>query len=94
MHTHTNSHTNTHLVVEDDPETGVYYIGRGCYPNKEGVVQLDAALMRGRDCSFGAVAGLERYVRGYWDDTFVIFISNVRINGRLYEEMARINHKP
>lgn len=57
------THVHT-LVVEDDPETGVYYVGRGCYPNKEGVVQLDAALMRGEDCSFGAVAGLERYT--YW----------------------------
>ena len=47
-------------VVEEDPETGVYYVGRGSYPNRDGVVQLDAALMRGRDCSFGAVAGLER----------------------------------
>ena len=47
-------------VVEDDPETGIYYVGRGCYPNMEGVVQLDAALMRGRDCAFGAVASLER----------------------------------
>ena len=50
------------LVIEDDPATGVYYVGRGCYPNSEGVVQLDAALMRGRDCCVGAVAGLERYV--------------------------------
>lgn len=47
-------------VVEDNPETGIFYVGRGCYPNREGVVQLDAALMRGRDCSVGAVAGLER----------------------------------
>ena len=46
-------------VVEDDPTTGRYFIGRGCYPNSEGVVQLDAALMRGRDCAFGAVAALE-----------------------------------
>lgn len=50
------------LVVEDDPSTGRYYIGRGCYPNNNGVVQLDAAVMRGLDCSFGAVAALERYV--------------------------------
>ena len=49
-------------MVEDDPATGVYYVGRGCYPNRDGVVQLDAALMQGSDCSFGAVAGLERYV--------------------------------
>ncbi len=56
MHVHSFS-----LVVEDDPDTGRYYIGRGCYPNAEGVVQLDAALMRGSDCSFGAVVALERY---------------------------------
>ena len=49
-------------VVEDDPNTGIYYVGRGCYPNREGVVQLDAAMMRGSNCSFGAVAGLERYM--------------------------------
>lgn len=47
-------------VVEDDPSTGPYFVGRGCYPNKRGIVQLDAALMRGIDCAFGAVAGLER----------------------------------
>ena len=35
-------------------------MGRGCYPNREGVVQLDAAIMRGRDGSFGSVAALER----------------------------------
>lgn len=48
-------------VVEDDPTTGRYYVGRGCYPNAEGVVQLDAAIMRGSDCSIGGVAALERY---------------------------------
>lgn len=47
--------------MEDDPETGIYYVGRGCYPNRDGIVQLDAAMMRGRDCSFGGVAALERY---------------------------------
>lgn len=36
-------------------------MGKGCYPNCEGVVQLDAAIMRGSDHSFGAVAALERY---------------------------------
>ncbi|XP_064399508.1 N(4)-(Beta-N-acetylglucosaminyl)-L-asparaginase-like isoform X2 [Halichondria panicea] len=50
-------------VVEDNPDTGKYYIGRGCYPNSEGVVQLDAAIMRGSDCSVGAVAALERYAK-------------------------------
>lgn len=51
-----------HLVVEDDPSTGPYYVGRGCYPNHEGTVQLDAAIMSGSNHSFGAVAALERYV--------------------------------
>ena len=46
--------------VEDDPSTGPYYVGRGCFPNNAGIVQLDAALMRGKDCAFGGVAGLER----------------------------------
>jgi isoaspartyl peptidase/L-asparaginase-like protein (Ntn-hydrolase superfamily) len=47
--------------VEDDPSTGKYFIGRGCYPNSEGVVQLDAAMMRGSDCRVGSVAALEGY---------------------------------
>ena len=47
------------LVVEDDPSTGPFYVGKGCYPNRDGVVQLDAAMMRGSDYSFGAVAALE-----------------------------------
>lgn len=46
--------------MEDDPSTGPYFVGRGCYPNKRGVVQLDAAIMTGNNCAFGAVAGLER----------------------------------
>jgi N4-(beta-N-acetylglucosaminyl)-L-asparaginase len=49
--------------VEDDPTTGVYYVGRGCYPNKEGVVQLDAAIMRGTDHAIGSVCSIERYPR-------------------------------
>ena len=48
--------------MEDDPSTGRYYVGRGCYPNREGVVQLDAALMRGNDHAFGAVSALEGLV--------------------------------
>eukprot|EP00731_Ephydatia_muelleri_P036934 Em0358g3a len=48
-------------IVEDDPSTGRYYVGRGCYPNSEGIVQLDGAVMRGTDCRFGAVAALEGY---------------------------------
>ena len=49
-------------MVEDDPSTGPYYVGRGCYPNRNGIVQLDAAIMAGVDCSFGGVAGLEMLV--------------------------------
>ena len=49
----------SHSAVEDDPSTGPYFVGRGSYPNAEGVVQLDAAIMRGRDCRVGAVASLE-----------------------------------
>lgn len=49
----------SHADVEDDPSTGPYYVGRGSYPNAGGVVQLDAAIMRGRDCRVGAVAALE-----------------------------------
>lgn len=51
---------NKYLAVEDDHSTGEYCVGRGCYPNSAGVVQLDAAIMRGKDLQFGAVAGLER----------------------------------
>lgn len=47
--------------VEDDPSTGPYYVGRGCYPNSNGIVQLDAALMRGSDRAFGSIAALEGY---------------------------------
>ena len=55
----------SHTAVEDDPSTGPYYIGRGCYPNCKGKVQLDAALMRGDDCAFGGIAALERFVTMY-----------------------------
>ncbi len=48
-----------HTEVEDDPSTGPYYVGRGCYPNSNGIVQLDAALMRGSDRAFGSIAALE-----------------------------------
>ena len=49
----------TDEAVEDDPATGPFVVGRGSYPNSEGKVQLDAAIMRGRDCSIGAVCALE-----------------------------------
>ena len=47
------------LDIEDDPNTGKYLVGRGCYPNSEGVVQLDAAIMNGKDLKFGSVCALE-----------------------------------
>ncbi len=46
------------VVVEDDPEN--QSVGRGGLPNRDGVVQLDAAVMRGADLMVGAVACLER----------------------------------
>ena len=47
-------------VVEDNPDMGRYLVGRGCYPNNQGVVELDAAIMRGADCALGAVCAIER----------------------------------
>ncbi|XP_032234895.2 N(4)-(Beta-N-acetylglucosaminyl)-L-asparaginase [Nematostella vectensis] len=45
--------------VEDDPLTGRYVVGRGGYPNSEGVVECDSAVMLGDHCQFGAVAALQ-----------------------------------
>ena len=53
------NHFNLSLEIEDDPTTGKYFIGRGCYPNSEGLVQLDAAMMNGKDLNFGSVCALE-----------------------------------
>ncbi|XP_007476803.1 N(4)-(Beta-N-acetylglucosaminyl)-L-asparaginase-like isoform X2 [Monodelphis domestica] len=44
--------------IEDSEETGQYIIGRGGYPNKNGQVQCDAAIMEGFPGRFGAVAAL------------------------------------
>jgi len=46
-------------VVELDPASGPYFVGLGGIPNAAGSVQLDAAVMRGSDCAFGAVGALE-----------------------------------
>ena len=46
-------------VIENDLETGVFIVGRGGFPNSDGIVQLDAAIMDGDGCQFGGVAGLE-----------------------------------
>lgn len=47
------------LGVENDASTGIYHVGRGSYPNQDGIVQLDAAIMRGSDFSIGAVCALD-----------------------------------
>ncbi|XP_005989590.1 N(4)-(Beta-N-acetylglucosaminyl)-L-asparaginase [Latimeria chalumnae] len=44
--------------IEQDKETGRYIVGRGGYPNKDGIVQCDAAVMEGVPGRFGAVAAL------------------------------------
>jgi len=45
-------------IVEDDPEDVT--VGYGGIPNEEGVVQLDASVMDGRNMKSGAVGALER----------------------------------
>ncbi len=44
-------------VAERDPE--VKSVGYGGYPNAEGVVEVDAAIIDGRTLGYGAVAGLQ-----------------------------------
>ena len=48
-------------VAEVDEAIGPYFVGVGGLPNAAGVLELDAALSRGKDCRFGAVLGLQRY---------------------------------
>lgn len=48
-------------VIEDDPATGPYFVGRGGVPNSIGQYEFDAGIMRGSDCSVGAVASLQGY---------------------------------
>jgi len=45
-------------VVERDPD--VRSVGYGGYPNADGIVEVDAAVMDGRTLGYGAVAGLRR----------------------------------
>ena len=45
------------MVSEADPN--VISVGYGGWPNRDGIVQLDAAIMRGEDLEAGAVAGIE-----------------------------------
>jgi isoaspartyl peptidase/L-asparaginase-like protein (Ntn-hydrolase superfamily) len=47
-------------VAERDPD--VKSVGFGGYPNAEGVVEVDAAVMDGRTLGYGAVAGLRGVV--------------------------------
>lgn len=46
-------------MIEDDPETGCFFVGRGGFPNSKGVLECDAAVMVGDKCRFGAVAALQ-----------------------------------
>jgi isoaspartyl peptidase/L-asparaginase-like protein (Ntn-hydrolase superfamily) len=47
-------------MVESDPT--VESVGLGGFPNKEGELELDAAIMDGRNLSIGAVAGVRSYL--------------------------------
>ena len=51
------------LAIEDNPDTGCYFVGKGGFPNSKGVLECDAAVMAGKKCRFGAVAALQGYVR-------------------------------
>ncbi|ELT91383.1 hypothetical protein CAPTEDRAFT_191352 [Capitella teleta] len=44
--------------VENDVSTGVYIVGRGGFPNADGFLECDAALMDGNSLKFGAVMAL------------------------------------
>ena len=47
-------------VIEDDPDD--HSVGYGGLPNEEGIVQLDASIMWGRDYNAGAVGALRNIV--------------------------------
>ncbi|RMX46239.1 hypothetical protein pdam_00018151, partial [Pocillopora damicornis] len=46
-------------IIEEDPDTGLYFVGRGGLPNSKGILECDAAVMDGDTCRFGAVAALQ-----------------------------------
>ena len=46
-------------VVEDDLDTGKHVVGRGGFPNENGILECDAAIMDGNGCRFGAVAAIQ-----------------------------------
>ena len=48
------------IILEDCP---VLDAGRGSYPNTDGVVEMDALLMDGRDLGLGALAAVQRVRR-------------------------------
>ncbi|GFS07674.1 N(4)-(Beta-N-acetylglucosaminyl)-L-asparaginase-like [Elysia marginata] len=50
-------------VAEEDWSYGPYHVGCGGWRNSSGQLQLDAAIMDGRDLSFGAVTALSGYSR-------------------------------
>lgn len=52
-------------AVEDDEQTGRFFVGRGSYRNAVGRHQFDAALMVGCDSKFGGVAALSGFSRPF-----------------------------
>ena len=59
-------------MIEDDSETGCFFVGRGGIPNSKGVLECDAAVMVGDKCRFGAVAALQG-----WDYMHLIIMIQI-----------------
>lgn len=51
-----------HIVKTVELNPDVATVGLGGFPNEKGVVELDAAIMRGKDLGFGAVAGVKHFL--------------------------------